>query len=85
MKKFLIYGLMLTVGLMLVVAAAHAQCSICTKTASALDPHAARSLNAGILYLMVTPLALVGFIGYRWWLSQKQDEDNTSTRHTEQD
>jgi hypothetical protein len=27
----------------------------------------AKGLNAGILYLAFTPLAIVGFIGYRWW------------------
>ncbi|MCL6523604.1 MAG: hypothetical protein K6T34_02980 [Thermoflavifilum sp.] len=65
---------MLTFSLLLIAIAVHAQCSICTKTASDLNPNAARSLNAGILYLMITPLALVGFIGYRWWLSNKHDE-----------
>lgn len=27
----------------------------------------AKGLNAGILYLALTPFVLVGFIGYRWW------------------
>ncbi|MBX5439094.1 MAG: hypothetical protein IRZ29_06100 [Thermoflavifilum sp.] len=74
MKKVLLGGLMIMAGLLLSAIVAHAQCSICTKTASDLNPDAAKSLNAGILYLMITPLALVGFIGYRWWLSNKQDE-----------
>ncbi len=46
-----------------------AQCSICTKTAQQLGPHAARSLNSGILYLMATPMAVVSVITYRWWKS----------------
>lgn len=48
-----------------------AQCSICTKTASQLGEKPARGLNAGILYLMFTPLAIGGFIGVRWWKREK--------------
>lgn len=51
---------------------AQAQCSICTKTASQLGEKSAEGLNFGILYLMLTPLALIGFIGYRWWRKEKQ-------------
>jgi hypothetical protein len=46
---------------------AKAQCSICTKTAQQMGDKPASGLNAGILYLAVTPLALIGFIGFRWW------------------
>jgi hypothetical protein len=46
---------------------AQAQCSICTKTAAQLGEKPAKGLNAGILYLALTPLAILGFIGYRWW------------------
>ncbi|WP_153797657.1 hypothetical protein [Foetidibacter luteolus] len=48
-----------------------AQCSICTKTASQLGEKPAKGLNAGILYLMFTPLAIAGFIGYRWWRTNR--------------
>jgi hypothetical protein len=44
-----------------------AQCSICTKTAAQLGEKPAKGLNAGILYLALTPLAILGFIGYKWW------------------
>ncbi|MBX6380592.1 MAG: hypothetical protein IRZ01_07930 [Thermoflavifilum aggregans] len=81
MKKFLWGVLMLVIGLLLIGIDSYAQCSICTKTASDLNPDAARSLNAGILYLMITPLALVGFIGWRWWVSNKQDEDEGDANH----
>lgn len=50
---------------------AAAQCSVCTRTASQLGAKPARGLNAGILYLAFTPLAIVGFLGYRWWKSNK--------------
>jgi hypothetical protein len=47
------------------------QCSICTKTASQLGDGPAQGLNGAIIYLMVTPLAIMGFIGYRWWKREK--------------
>ena len=50
-----------------------AQCSICTKTASQLGEDAARGLNGGILYLVAAPFLIVGYIGYRWWQSNRQD------------
>ncbi len=48
-----------------------AQCSICTKTAQQLGEKPAKGLNAGIIYLMLTPFAIVGFVGYRWWKKNK--------------
>jgi hypothetical protein len=47
-----------------------AQCSICTKTAQQLGHKPAKGLNTGIIYLMVAPLAIMGFIGYRWYRGQ---------------
>jgi hypothetical protein len=29
----------------------------------------AKALNAGIIYLAIAPLAIIGYIGYRWWKS----------------
>jgi hypothetical protein len=54
---------------------ASAQCSLCTKTAMQLGEKPALGLNRGILYLMISPFAIVGFIGYRWWKSQGNSED----------
>lgn len=54
-------------------AALNAQCSICTKTAGQLGEKPARALNSGIVYLMLTPFAIVGFIGYRWWKNEKEN------------
>lgn len=45
----------------------NAQCSVCTKTASQMGEKPAKALNQGILYLMMAPFAIVGFIGYRWF------------------
>jgi hypothetical protein len=55
------------------VTAVNAQCSICTKTAGQLGEKPARALNSGIIYLMLTPFAIVGFIGYQWWKNEKQN------------
>jgi hypothetical protein len=52
---------------------AHAQCSICTKSVQQLGEKPARALNAGILYLAFTPLAIFGYIGYRWWKSNAEE------------
>ncbi|MFZ5977838.1 hypothetical protein [Hydrotalea sp.] len=53
-------------------ATAVAQCSICTKTAEQLGEGPAKGLNAGILYLAATPFLIIGYIGYRWFQSEKE-------------
>lgn len=65
--------LILSVMLILLFSAssAWAQCSICTKTASQLGERPAKALNTGIIYLAFTPLAIIGYIGYRWWKSNR--------------
>ena len=52
-----------------------AQCSVCSKTALQLGEKPAQGLNQGILYLMFIPFAIVGFIGFRWWRSNKEMEE----------
>jgi hypothetical protein len=66
--------IILVFGLLLVAAAlpASAQCSICTRTAQQLGERPAKALNKGIIYLAVTPLAIFGVIGYRWWKNEQQ-------------
>lgn len=59
-----------------VLVQAESQCSICTKTASQLGEGPARGLNAGVIYLMLTPFALIGVIGYKWWKREKQVNKN---------
>jgi hypothetical protein len=48
-----------------------AQCSICAKTAQQLGDKPARGMNSGIIYLMLTPFAVAGFVGYRWWKNNR--------------
>jgi hypothetical protein len=64
----------LVVGLFIALNTVSAQCSICTKTAQQMGEKPAKALNAGILYLMVTPFAVVGFIGYRLWKQNRNDK-----------
>jgi hypothetical protein len=52
---------------------AKAQCSICTRTAQQLGERPAKALNKGIIYLALTPLAIGGIIGYRWWKSENHE------------
>lgn len=51
-----------------------AQCSLCTKTAQQMGEKPAQGLNTGILYLMIMPFAVAGFIGFRWWKNNKEVE-----------
>ncbi|SHL86048.1 hypothetical protein SAMN05444266_105251 [Chitinophaga jiangningensis] len=70
MKKLCVItltGWLLTIGNQLM-----AQCSLCTKTAQQLGEGPAKGLNNGILMLAVTPLAIIGFLAFRWWQSNKQ-------------
>lgn len=48
-----------------------AQCSICTKTAQQLGEKPAKALNMGIVYLGLTPIIIMGVVGYRWWKSNQ--------------
>ena len=74
MKKavFLIICLLLLVNL-----ATIAQCAMCTKTAAQLGEKPAAGMNSGILYLMATPFVIMGYLGYRWWKSQKPGTEDT--------
>ena len=70
MKKLVLFCLIVLPALA-PVSTLKAQCSICTATASQLGEKQGKGLNAGIIYLMLTPFAVGGFIGYRWWRSEK--------------
>ena len=67
MKKWQVIIAMIFIFSVLSIDVLHAQCSICTKTASQLGEKPAKGLNSGIIYLMLAPFAIAGVIGYRWW------------------
>ena len=69
-KRLLIYFLIFC--FLFVAGPAMAQCSICTKTAQQLGEGPAKALNGAILYLAFTPLAIIGYLGYRWWKSNRE-------------
>lgn len=62
---------MFTVSLILVRLTVVAQCSLCTKTAQQLGEKPALGLNQGIIYLMLTPFAVMGFVFYKWWKNNR--------------
>lgn len=51
---------------------ADAQCSICTRTAQQLGEKPAEGMNAGILYLAFAPMAIIGYLGFRWWKHNRE-------------
>lgn len=69
--KWLVYTLLLV--LLLISVDAAAQCSMCTKTAAQLGEKPAKGMNSGIVYLMLTPFIIVGYIGVRWWRNRNNE------------
>ena len=69
-RRILVIGLICILSF-LAVNSLSAQCSICTKTAQQLGEKPAKGMNSGILYLAFAPFAIVGYIGYRWWKSNR--------------
>jgi hypothetical protein len=72
--KHLLNILLLVFFALLISSAADAQCAVCTKTSLQLGEKPAQGMNSAILYLMMMPFAIVGFIGYRWWKGNKKFE-----------
>ncbi|GEO10499.1 hypothetical protein [Segetibacter aerophilus] len=73
MKKVRLIVFFLLVTFAAMLNTAQAQCSICTKTAGQLGEKRAQGLNSGIIYLMLAPFTIVGYIGFRWWKAEKQN------------
>lgn len=73
MKKVLHIFLLMSFA-MIMSTRVDAQCAVCTKTATQMGEKPAKGMNSGIVYLMMAPFAIVGFIAYRWWNSNKKIE-----------
>jgi len=71
MKKFVVL-VIICFFFLAVPGISFGQCSICTKTASQVGEKAGKGLNTGIVYLMLTPFAVGGYIGYRWWRRERE-------------
>ena len=78
MKK-IAFILFFTLISAVVAVPANAQCAVCTKTAQQLGEKPAQGMNSGILYLMLMPFAIVGFISYRWWKNNRSLEEREQT------
>ena len=52
---------------------ASAQCSICTKTSMQQGEKPAKGMNSGIVYLMLMPFAVMGYLGYRWYKNEQAE------------
>jgi hypothetical protein len=74
MKKF-IFILFFTAFLLFQDNMSFSQCSICTKTVQQLGDKPAKGFNSGIIYLMLTPFAIMGYVGYRWFKQNKAADD----------
>ncbi len=72
MKRWLfILIFFLSVSLAGVSTTSNAQCSICSKTTQQMGEKPAKGFNSGIIYLMLTPFAIMGYVGYKWWKSNR--------------
>jgi hypothetical protein len=71
MKRILITTILIFSLTIICSDTAQSQCSVCTRTAQQLGEKPARGLNAGIIYLAFTPLAIAGIMGYRWYRKNK--------------
>ncbi len=78
MKKLVLLSLICILSFVKINAVT-AQCSICTKTASQLGEKPGKGLNTGIIYLMLTPFAIAGFISFRWWKQEHNSKSNGNT------
>jgi hypothetical protein len=77
MKKTSILILFILSILLVSQFSVEAQCSLCTKTAQQMGEKPAQGMNSGILYLMMMPFVIVGFIGFRWWKYNKAIEEQS--------
>ncbi len=57
---------------LLMSAAVHAQCTVCTQTAESLEPNAAKGLNMGIVYLAMLPSIIIAVIAFQFYKKSKQ-------------
>ncbi len=71
MKKARLIIFIITFFILISSPTTFAQCSVCTKSAQQLGEKPAKALNNAIVYLMLTPFAVAGVIGYRWWKNNK--------------
>jgi len=70
MKRWIVFVTLAIIAIMPLDLLAQG-CAVCTKTASELGENGARGLNAGIIYLALLPLGILGTVGFFWWRGSK--------------
>jgi hypothetical protein len=73
-RKLVFFAVFMALFLLMGSLKSHAQCSICTRTVQQMGERPGKAFNAGIVYLAFTPLAIGGFLGYRWWKQNRNFE-----------
>jgi hypothetical protein len=73
MKKWVLILSIIIFSSFVFVKNSSAQCSICTKTAQQLGEKPAKGMNSGIIYLMLSPFLIGGYVFYRWKKSNHTD------------
>lgn len=77
-KYWFIFLIVLAFNLMPVLL--DAQCAMCNETVKSgteNQPENAKSLNTGIIFLMVIPYLLLGTFVFLWWRFRKQAREET--------
>lgn len=74
MKKWCFSLLLILLLSAITPAGLSAQCSICTKTAQQLGEQPAKGMNTGIIYLALFPFLIVGYVGYRWYRNNNDNQ-----------
>lgn len=81
MKRSRLIILFLLVSFSAITHSVSAQgCSICSKTVMQQGEKPARGMNSGIIYLMLTPFLVVGYVGYRWYKNEKHSAPHSENR-----
>jgi Na+/H+ antiporter NhaC len=73
MKKIIFISFFLVLSLYTM-----AQCSVCTKTSMQMGERPAEGMNTGIVYLMLMPFAIVGFLFYKWWKNNQEASEESN-------
>lgn len=67
MKRMVLFFLLIFYLSVIFQNGAKGQCSICAKTTQQMGEKPAKGFNSGIIYLMLAPLGIMSYLGYRWW------------------
>ncbi len=78
MKKVVFISFLIINLLVITPKLSNAQCALCQRSAETSlqqGNNTARGLNAGILYIMMVPYALISVIGYWWYKNYRKSQN----------